>query len=231
MNDGIDVREPTRICVHDQLPSLPLLPVSFYTRDAREVARQLLGKWLVRRSRHGMCVVKIVETEAYLAEGDPACHAARGKTPRNEAMFGPPGRSYVYAIHSRWCFNIVCQAEGEPAAVLIRAAEPVSGDAVMERLRGGCRRLDWLRGPSRLCEALAIDKRLNHWPLYRPQRLYVVASPDPGLDVEEIGVSPRIGVTSAHDLRLRYFVDGSPYVSGPRKWHARPIERPAVRPH
>ncbi len=201
-----------------------VVPQTFYARDVRVVARELLGRWLVRRSRHGECVVEIVETEAYLATGDPACHAARGMTPRNKAMFGPPGRAYVYAIHSRWCFNIVCQSRGEPAAVLIRAARPVAGHAIMARLRGGCRERDWLRGPSRLCQALAIDKRLNRWPVDRPTRLWVVGGDQEPIADDCIAVSPRIGVTSAHDLHLRFFLDGSPHVSGPRKWHTRPVE-------
>ncbi len=197
---------------------------SFYDRDVRRVARELLGMWLVRRSPRGYCVAEIVETEAYLSADDPACHAARGMTPRNRAMFAAAGRAYVYAIHSRWCFNIVCQGRGEPAAALVRAARPIAGTAIMRRLRGRSKAGDLLRGPSRLCEGLDIDRRLNEWPLDRGTRLWLVTPPKRHLSQLSIAQSPRIGVTSAHDLLLRYFVDGSPYVSGLRKWHSRPIE-------
>ena len=109
---------------------------------------------------------------------------------------------------------------GTASAVLIRAVEPVEGIARMQRRRGTTRLLDTARGPARLCEALQIGRALDGWDLTRGQRLWIAASEDACSEPYAIGVSPRIGVTSAQELPLRFFVDGSPFVSGPRKWHS-----------
>ncbi|HIC90870.1 MAG TPA: DNA-3-methyladenine glycosylase [Syntrophaceae bacterium] len=108
---------------------------SFFDRDTINVARELLGKLLVRRINRVTLVGRIVESEAYLAEGDAACHSVRGKTPKNASMFGPPGHAYVYPIHAKCCFNIVTEAEQVPSAVLVRAIEPVMGIDWMRRRR------------------------------------------------------------------------------------------------
>ena len=136
---------------------------AFYDRDPRQVARDLLGTRLVRAVGRQVTAGTIVEVEAYLSCGDSACHASRGRTPRNAAMFGPPGHAYVYSIHARYCLNVVTQAEGIPSAVLIRAVEPLEGLALIGRRRAGAKRLDWTRGPARLCEAMAIDRALDGW--------------------------------------------------------------------
>ena len=210
-------------------PGRPLrdhvLPFDFYDRPVEQVARDLLHCLLVRRTRRGLLVGRIVETEAYLSQGDSACHAARGMTPRNVSMFGSPGRAYVYAIHSRWCFNVVSEARGVPAAVLIRSVVPLVGLGQMSRNRkvDSCRDLDLARGPARLCEAFSINKQLDSHDLTSPRRLWIADRSAGDFPVEpswSVGQSPRIGVTSAEHLELRYFVDGSAYVSGPRKWHS-----------
>lgn len=193
-----------------------VLPKAFYCRDPVTVARKLLGKRLVRRTLHGLASGRIVEVEAYLAESDAACHAARGVTRSNRAMFGPPGRAYVYPIHSRHCFNAVTQASGTPSAVLIRAIEPLEGITLMQRRRGRHRLLDLTRGPARLCEALAIDRRLDHWDLTLGRRLWIEDDSMGGGEVQEIRQSRRVGVTSAHDLALRFYASRSPFVSGGR---------------
>ncbi len=195
---------------------MPVLPREFYCRDTMAVARDMLGKRLVRRSRGGLAVGRIVEVEAYLPENDSACHAARGRTRSNEAMFGPPGRAYVYPIHSRYCFNAVTQRRGIASAILIRAVEPLAGLELMQTRRGGVATLDLARGPARLCQAFAIDRRLDHWDLTRGRRLWI-DDEAPQAGPPEIGRSVRIGVTSAHDLPLRFFLVGNPHVSGPRK--------------
>ena len=194
------------------------LPLSFYAREPVTVARELLGMRLVRVDGRTVTAGRIVETEAYLACDDAACHAARGRTRRNESMFGPPGRAYVYSIHARWCLNTVTEAEDVPSAVLIRAVEPLTGFTAMERRRGTKVRLDLARGPARLCEAFRIDRELDGWDLTAGRRLWI--APDEPPDAAAIAISPRIGVTSAHDLPLRFYVDDSPYVSRRRRAEA-----------
>jgi DNA-3-methyladenine glycosylase len=196
----------------------PPLPREFYDRDVVAVARDLLGHILVRVARNGLAVGRIVEVEAYLAQGDPACHAARGRTRKNAAMFGPPGRAYVYSIHSRWCLNVVTEPAGIASAVLIRAVEPLAGIPLMTRRR--MRRhgrpvevRDLARGPARLCEALAVERGLDGWDLTRGTRLWI--TPGPPVEAASVSTSRRIGVTSGHDLPLRFYVLDSPFVSRP----------------
>lgn len=195
----------------------PPLPPDFYDRDVVQVARELVGKRLVRHSRDGIVAGRIVETEAYLAADDPACHAARGRTRKNASMFGPPGRAYVYSIHARWCLNTVTQPRGVPSAVLIRAVQPLLGIGRMQRRRNTERTIDLARGPSRLCQAFQIDRRLDGWDLSRGERLWLTLDPDFPIPHHSIGNSPRIGVTSAFDLCLRFYLRGSNYVSGPNR--------------
>ena len=199
-----------------------VLPRKFYDRDPRDVARDLLGKRLVSDMAEGRVAGRLVEVEAYLGRSDSASHSYAGPTPRNVAMFGPPGHAYVYAIHARWCLNAVTEPEGEPTAVLLRAVEPLEGIELMRRRRGQVAQRDLTNGPAKLCAAFGIDKSLNHWDLTRGQVLWI--EDDPAWGGYDTTTSPRIGVTSARDLPLRYFVDGNPFVSGPRRHHRRPVE-------
>jgi DNA-3-methyladenine glycosylase len=195
----------------------------FCNRDPVDVAQSLLGCFIVREMDGARLAGRIVETEAYLAAGDPACHAARGQSNKNGSMFGPPGRVYVYAIHSRWCFNIVTQAEGIASAVLVRAIEPLEGLAVMQSNRETEIALDLARGPGRLCEALAIDKTLDGWDLSKREHLWI-EPPQAGLCRQSLtACSPRIGVTSGEDLWLRFFDAASPFVSGKRSGPSRMV--------
>jgi DNA-3-methyladenine glycosylase len=191
------------------------LSLDFYHRDPIEVARELLGKLLIRRSREGVCVGKIVETEAYLSEGDTACHAHRGRNRKNGTMFGPPGRLYVYPIHARHCMNAVTEGPDVASAVLLRAVEPVEGMELMQRRRGRTKSLDLARGPGRLCEAFGVGRQLDGWNLIRGSRIWIAESGASDAN-QEVCVSPRIGVTSAHDRELRFFLLGNPFVSGPK---------------
>jgi DNA-3-methyladenine glycosylase len=198
--------------------SIYVIPLTrdFYDRSPQDVARDLLGKILIRRTAAGLCAGPIVETEAYLSCNDPACHASRGRTRKNATMFGPPGYLYVYPIHSRYCMNAVTETEGVPSAVLIRAIEPLKGIGLMQQRRGVADHRDLARGPARLCEALEVDRRLDGWDLTSGQRIWIAEPADLG-QLARISISTRIGVTSAHELELRYFLAGSPFVSGTRR--------------
>ncbi len=198
------------------------LPRSFYARDTVQVARDLLGKRLVRRSRTGLTSALIVETEAYLERTDPACHTFRGKTPRNAAMFAPPGHLYVYMIHARWCLNVVTAAEGIGDAVLIRAAEPRDGLPLMRDRRQREDDRELTRGPARLAEALDIDGKLNGYDLTLGRRLWLCDAPDDWADESLVATSPRIGISVNQQAPLRFFVVANRYVSGPQKLNRRP---------
>lgn len=192
------------------LPDVP--PTSFYDRDPVTVARDLLGKLLVSEHDGMVQAGMIVETEAYLAKGDPANHAYRGRTARNTSMFGPPGRAYVYAIHRHHCLNVVTEGEGVPSAVLIRAVQPMKGiEAMKTRQRTDCL-TNLTNGPGKLCEAFGIDRSLDGWDVTKGERLWV-QEPLVPLTVQ-IAVSVRVGVTKARDLPLRFCVaQQSPFVS------------------
>lgn len=188
----------------------------FYNRNVASVARQLLGRHLIHESPEGTTVGRIVEVEAYLPEGDPACHGAKGPTRRNQSIFGPPGHAYVYAIHSRWCLNAVAEPEQVGCAALIRAVEPLEGIELMQERRQREKLLELARGPGRLCQAFGIAKPLDGWDLTRGETLWIAATPRPLAKSEVVSVSPRIGVTSAHELLLRFFLAGNRWVSGKR---------------
>ncbi len=191
----------------------------FYDRDPVLVAKELLGKTLVRKKGVAITSGRIVEVEAYLGRKDSASHSYRGIKPRNRSMFGPPGHAYVYAIHARYCMNVVTEPEGVPTAILIRAIEPLDGIHIMKRRRGCVRDTDATRGPARLCEAFGIDRELDGWDMTRPGRLWIASDSSWQIDELSIAVSPRIGVTSAREERLRFSVGGNPFVSGPKKHH------------
>ncbi len=188
-----------------------VLPLAFYDRDPVQVARALLGKRLVCSHSTGRVVGRIVETEAYLAADDPASHAYRGPTQRNAPMFGPPGRSYVYALHRSHCLNVVTEAEGVPSAVLLRAVEPMCGLGLMHQRRRTSDPVNLTSGPGKLCQAFAIDRTLTNWDLTAGNRLWIADAHD---DAEaDVAVSVRIGVTSARDLPLRFYLRTSRFIS------------------
>ena len=181
--------------------------------DAVTLARFLLGKLVVRRWREATVSGRIVETEAYLP-GDAASHGFRGRTPRNASLFLPPGHAYVYlAYGTSFMLNMSAGPEGVGAGVLLRALEPVEGIELMQRRRGNVPIRDLLRGPGRLALAFGVDRRLDGIDLCADDRLFL-ASDDAA--VGEIAESTRIGITQDADRVLRYFLRGSPFVSGPR---------------
>lgn len=191
-----------------------ILPRLFYLQDTRVAARNLLGQVVVRRLPSGETLSGIiVETEAYLTD-DPACHAYRGQTPRNSAMFGPPGHAYVYFTYGmHMMFNLVCAPEGVAEAVLIRALEPVDGTETMRENRGGIPETRQLtNGPGKLAQALALT-RLSHngVDVTDPKsEIQIVAHEYPAF---EMVTTTRIGITQGADLPWRYYVRGNPYVS------------------
>jgi DNA-3-methyladenine glycosylase len=195
------------------LQSAPL-PPSFFERPAEEVACDPRGAVLLSTVGGERVAGRIVETEAYVGPHDPASHAAEriGRTARNEAMFGPPGTAYVYRIYGiHWCLNAVTGLEGYPAAVLIRAAEPLEGVDVMRRRRGECcRDRELASGPGRLAQAFAITGALNGHPLAEPPLQLLAGEPVPPPDVVR---GPRIGITRAADWPLRFHVRNSIWVS------------------
>jgi len=187
----------------------------FYRRDAEEVAEDLLGKRLVRISPRDKTIGKIVETEAYLGEEDPASHSYRGnKTERTEVMFGPAGHAYVYMIYGMYyCFNTVTGTEGEPEGVFVRALEPLKGIKLMEERRGVNDRSELTNGPGKLCMAMDIDKRLNGEDLCG-NRLFIVESE--GSENFDIERARRVNIDyagEAKEWKLRFFIKGNPNVS------------------
>ena len=185
--------------------------------DTAALAQFLIGKLVVRAFPQTLAVARIVETEAYLT-GDAASHSFRGPTPRNKAMFGPPGFAYVYlAYGASFMLNVSSAAEGQGEAVLIRAAEPVAGLDAMRQLRGEVPTRDLLRGPGRLAKALGIDRSLDGTDLCATGPLWL----GPGDDAAAgIGVSVRIGITKDAHRPLRFFLKGSRFVSGPAALNA-----------
>lgn len=187
------------------------LPPDFYDRPTEIVARELLGAVLERRTPEGVASGRIVETEAYLGPDDPACHASVGLTKRNRALFGPPGTAYVYFIYGmHWCVNAVTRERGHGSAVLIRALEPLDGQALMQARRGGVPQGELVNGPAKLCAALDIDGRLDGVRLDRgPLRILEGVR----LSDNRIAVSARIGITQAAEWPLRFFERDNPHVS------------------
>ena len=174
------------------------LPRSFYARPTVEVARDLLGKVI----RHGPASARIVETEAYLGIGDAAAHSARGATPRTKVIFGPPGHAYVYLIYGmHYCLNIVAEPEGVAGCVLIRAVEPI-GAASASALSSD--------GPGKLTRALGIT--LDHYGVDLTRGPITLHQPT-DQEAFEIAVSPRIGISQAAELPLRFFIRGNRFVS------------------
>ncbi|MFN0021006.1 MAG: DNA-3-methyladenine glycosylase [Pirellulaceae bacterium] len=212
-----------------------ILPREFYDRPSAKVARDLLGRLLWRETAEGKCGGRIVEVEAYEGATDSAAHSYRGQTPRNASMFGPPGHAYVYAIHSRWCVNVVTEPEGVATAVLIRAIEPLIGLELMAKRRSESllarrQRLavrnsaaeliipprDLCRGPARLCEALAINRQQDGLDLTLGREIWIEDDPQFKLSHKMVRRSPRIGISTAQEKLLRFFVTDSPFVSGKR---------------
>ena len=187
---------------------------SFYARPTLQVAEDLLGKVLVHRTRQGTASGVIVETEAYIGEDDPACHASFGRTARSEPLFGPPGFAYVYLNYGiHYLMNAVTEADGYPGAVLIRALQPLEGIELMKARRvpdgRGIDEHDLCRGPGNLTKALGITIKDNRLDLTTSQ----LTIEDRGISVGAIATGPRIGIRVAVERPWRYWVEGHRSVS------------------
>ncbi|MHB8155950.1 MAG: DNA-3-methyladenine glycosylase [Desulfocucumaceae bacterium] len=186
------------------------LPGDFYRRDTALVARELLGKVLVHNSPQGLTAGIILETEAYTSD-DPSCHAFRGVTPRNRAMFGPPGCAYIYFTYGmHYCFNVVTAPEGVGEAVLLRSLEPLAGLAVMKERRGREKLTELCSGPGKLVQAMGIEPGMYGHDLTREPLLILRAGPVPG---EDVVVTARVGIKLSADLPLRFYIKGNRYIS------------------
>jgi DNA-3-methyladenine glycosylase len=209
----------------NSLSRVTSLKVDFFNRDPRRVARGLLGKLLIRKTPGGILAGRIVETEAYLGEDDPAAHSAAGRTTRNAVLFGPPGYAYVYFIYgNHYCLNVSCLPDGVAGGVLFRAFEPVIGIEQMAAARDvdlpeepGLRKILSLKkissGPGRMAEAFGVTReRDNEKNLMSPRSDLRLA--DDGYRVRRVIITPRIGIVKAAERPLRYFIAENPFVSG-----------------
>jgi DNA-3-methyladenine glycosylase len=220
-----------------RLGSFSVLTSKFFNRDPRRVARSLLGKLLVRKTPQDTLIGRIVETEAYLGEGDAAAHAVSGKTARNFVLFGPPGYAYVYFIYgSYFCLNVSCLPDGIPGGVLFRALEPLTGLEEMAAARriklvepdgprlqrhesAARKQISLLRsissGPGRMCEAFGITRERDNGKDLTSSRSDLQLADD-GYRVARVAVTLRVGITKSADELLRYAIAGNAFVSGPK---------------
>lgn len=198
-----------------------LLSREFFNRDPRHVARDLLGKLIVRKQGRSLLAGRIVEVEAYLGSDDLAAHAVAGLTPRNSVLFGPPGHAYVYFIYGvHYCLNISCLPDGQAGCVLIRALEPVKGLDEMAHARGlsdlnlhSVRDLRKLAsGPGRLCEALGITRSRDNAKDMVSARSDLQVRGGSFRPMKAL-VTPRVGIVKSSELPLRYISADNPFIS------------------
>ena len=185
---------------------------SFFQREPEIVAKELLGKLIVREIDGELLAGRVVETEAYLAENDGAAHASRGKTKSNASLFLDGGHAYVHKIHAYHCLDAVCQTENVGGSVLIRALEPLKGIEKMKELRGKENLKDLTTGPGKICSSFAIDKRLDGIDLtsnISPLRVSLIESGD----TLEIDTSTRIGIAKDDHYELRFTLSGNKFLS------------------
>jgi len=187
----------------------------FYGRDTVRVAKELLGTYLVRVKGKSRMVGRIVEVEAYRGSDDPASHAFRGLTLRNEPMFGEPGHAYIYFTYgNHYCLNVTTQKSGTPGAVLVRALEPLQGLVTMRWLRPKVSDIELTNGPGKLTKAFGIDKSLNKVDLTQPGPLFI--SPGSGEPLKIVR-STRVGIREGTDRLWRFYIADCQYVSKHRR--------------
>jgi DNA-3-methyladenine glycosylase len=212
------------MCAVQDTSGLDPFPQGFYSRPAEDVARDLLGKELLHRTADGLAAGRIVETEAYLPN-DPACHAFRGRTKRNEIMFGEGGHAYTYFSYGcHWLFNVVAGQPGIGCAVLIRALEPTRGVPLMRLRRGIDEVTSLASGPGKLSQALGIDGSHYGQALWSGS-LTICACSAEAVDVRTSG---RIGISQGADLPLRFFIADNAHLSRANVRRAKPRVRNRV---
>jgi DNA-3-methyladenine glycosylase len=189
------------------------LPYQFYNRPTVEVAKGLLGKYLIRDLGNELLIGRIVETEAYLGIDDAAAHSSIGRTKRTEILFGEPGRGYIYQLRGHHLLNAVTEGIGIPTCVLIRAAEPIQGIETMRQFRGFKITVDTqlMNGPGKLCKALQIN--MSHYGIDLTSTNSPLYLAEGGIYDFQIETSTRIGITKATDKPWRFMVKGNPFVS------------------
>ncbi len=196
---------------------MSIIGAEFFTCSTLTIARKLLGQHLVREIDGQRLSGLIVETEAYVGQNDSACHCSKGRTPRTEVMFGPPGQTYIYLVYGMYyMLNLVTEREGFPAAVLIRALEPLEGLEIMQVHRPRAAKASNLtNGPGKLCQALDIDTTLGHWDITLGQKLWL--EPGDRLPEAAIATGPRIGIAYAQPkdraAPWRFWVQNNQFVS------------------
>ena len=193
-----------------------MIKKEFYFKSAEKVAKELLGKYIIREYENKKIICKIVETEAYIGPEDKACHAYNNRcTERTKIMFSEGGKAYVYFIYGMYyCFNVVTARIGKPEAVLIRAVEPISGlELIKENRNIKSNKIEVLtNGPGKLCRALNIDKSLNGENLLTSSKLYIIE----GEEVRDIVTTTRINIDYAEEYReknWRFYINGNKFVS------------------
>ncbi|NQT08077.1 DNA-3-methyladenine glycosylase [Candidatus Bathyarchaeota archaeon] len=184
---------------------------SFYQRDTSVVAQELLGKTIYRRLDQQVLTGRIVETEAYYGDKDPASRAYRGRKNYNSPMFDDPGRLFIYMVHSWWLLNIAAHEPGEVGAVLIRAIEPIEGIPVMEDNRGVTDLHNLTSGPGKLTKALSVTKELHGLDVTEGSAELKIV--DDAYEEFQMATSHRIGVTRDLPRELRFYIRGSRFVS------------------
>ena len=188
------------------------IPREFYEKHVVDVSKNLLGKLLIRVYNQHVLIGRIVETEAYRGEDDPASHAYRGRTPRNAIMFGKPGVAYIYLIYGMYhCLNVIAEPEGHAAGVLIRAIEPLKGVEIMKQLRGTKKTKILTNGPGKLAKALAIDKSFNGVDLTRRNALFIAHQHQK--ETFDIVETTRVGIKVGLDRKWRFYIKGNVFVS------------------
>ena len=192
-----------------------VLAQTFYDRDVCDVARDLIGRRLVRKGNGGIIAGIIIEAEAYRGEEDLACHAHVGKTKRNAVMYGPPGHAYIYFTYGmHWMLNCVSGPEGFPAAVLLRSILPTDGLKIIAARRHQRGPAEWCNGPAKICQALDLDSRLNGTPLFHQDGILRI---EEGILVPPsiIQTSPRIGLGNTPEPWLskpwRFFISNDQF--------------------